>query len=186
MTNRIEIPISKTKSALPILFLLILGVSGVFAFLSPESFVSNVSKYNNPDSIRTIGIAAAGISLVLAIVFIRKLFTKKMGFTIDKSGITDISNASYTGLVEWNDITKVEGKKVGPIKLIILHTDNPEKYINKAKKTSIRQMRKNLSFYGSPLLIVSSRLKIKYDDLVVLITNEFEKSKRTTTQNKTH
>ncbi len=100
-----------------------------------------------------------------------------MGFTIDKSGITDISNASYTGLVEWNDITKVEGKKVGPIKLIILHTDNPEKYINKAKKTSIRQMRKNLSFYGSPLLIVSSRLKIKYDELVVQITNEFERFK---------
>lgn len=127
-----------------------------------------------------MGIVGGVIGLLLSILTTRKWFTRKIGFIIDKSGITDISNASYTDLIEWNDITKVEGKKIGPIKSIILHTNNPEKYINKAKKTSVRQMRKNVGFFGSPILIVSSRLKIKYGDLVKLITSEFEKAKRTT------
>jgi len=181
MTNRIEIPLSKTKTALLLIVPLFLLISGFLVFLWPESFISPTS--NDLGKIRFQGIAGGVVGLLLSILIIRKWLTKKIGFTIDKSGITDISNASYTGLVEWNDITKIERKKVGPIKLIILHTNNPEKYINKAKKTSIRQMRKNLHFYGSPILIVSSRLKIKYDDLVVQITNEFEKSKSATTQN---
>ena len=179
MNNRIEIPLSKTKTAFLLTVPLILIISGAIVILWPESFISPT--FNDVEKIRLLGIAGGVIGLFLSILIIRKWLSKKTGFIIDKSGITDISNASYTGLVEWNDITKIEGKKVGPIKFIILHTNNPEKYINKAKKTSIRQMRKNLHFYGSPLLIVSSRLKIKYDELVVQITNEFEKSKRTTT-----
>ena len=186
MSSKIEIPLSKTKAALPIIFLLVLGVLGVFAFLSPELFVSKVSKYNSPDSIRAIGIADAGISLVLAIVFIRNFFTKKMGLIIDKDGITDISNATYPGLIDWNDITGIKKVKNGPIKSIVLLTDKPEKYINKAKKMSRPAMGKAYRFHGSPILLVSSRLKIKYDDLVDLITNEFENTKRTTTQNKPH
>ena len=184
MTNRIEIPISKSKVALLLIFPLILLISSPFIILWPESFTSPTA--NDLDKMRFIGIVDGVAGLFLSLLVIRKWLTKKTGFTIDESGITDVSNASYTGLVEWNDITKVEGKKVGPIQLIILHTDKPEKYINKAKKTSINQMRKNLSFYGSPLLIVPTRLKIKYDDLVVLITNEFEKKKRETMHNRTH
>ncbi|PKP02339.1 MAG: hypothetical protein CVU11_12180 [Bacteroidetes bacterium HGW-Bacteroidetes-6] len=184
MNNRIKIPLSKTKTALLLIVPIFLLISGFLAILQPESFIS--PSFNDLGKIKLLGIAGGVVGLLLLILIIRKWLTRKTGFTIDKSGITDISNASYTGLVEWNDITKVEAKKVGPIKLIILHVNNPEKYINKAKKTSIRQMRKNLHFYGSPILIVSSRLKIKYDDLAALITNEFEKSKSATTQNKTH
>jgi hypothetical protein len=163
---------------------LIALILGPLIYLSPESFFSQSSSDFGKTGLN--GLAAGITGLILSILVIRKWLSKKTGFIIDESGITDISNASYTGLVEWNDITKIEGKKVGPIKLIILHTENPEKYINKAKKTAIRQMRKNLHFYGSPVLIVSTRLKTKYDDLLVLIKNEFEKSKRATTQNKTH
>lgn len=184
MTNIIEIPINKTKTALLLIVPLIALIFGPLLYLSPESFISQSSTVF--EKTRLSGIVAGVAGLILSILVIRKWLSKKTGLTIDKSGITDISNASYTGLVEWKDITKIEGKKVGPIKLIILHTDNPEKYINKAKKISIQQMRKNLHFYSSPLLIVSTRLKIKYDNLLVLIKNEFEKSKRATTENKTH
>ena len=178
MTNRIEIPLSKSKTTLLLLVTLMLLIAGAVAFLSPESLLS--PKNNEVGKIKFLGMACATVGLLLSIFIIKKWLTQKTGFTIDQAGITDISNASYTGLVEWNDITKIEGKKVGPIKLIIIHTNNPEKYINKAKKIAIRQMRKNLSFYGSPILIVSSRLKIKYDELLVQLTNEFEKSKSAT------
>lgn len=178
-STKIEIPFSKTKSALPIIFLLILGVCGVFAFLSPDSFVSKVSKFNKPDSIRILGIAVAGIAIVLTIVFARKWFSKKVGLMIDKDGITDISNATYTDLVEWNDITGIKKVKSGPIKAIVLLTDKPEKYITKAKKTARSSMQKNQRFHGSPIALVSSRLKIKQDDLADLISSEFEKAKHT-------
>jgi hypothetical protein len=178
MNTKIEIPFSRLKAALPIIFLLIISFTGLLAFLSPETLIANTNE--NTDRIGIIGLATAGITLVLAIVFVFKWLTKKTGLIIDHNGITDISNASYTGLVEWNDITKIEGKKVGPIKLIILHTNNPEKYINQAKKTAIRQLRKNLSFYGSPLLIVSSRLNIKYEELFDTMTKAFNNSKNAT------
>ena len=183
MSTKIEIPFSKTKTAIPIIFLLFLGVSGVVVFLYPELFVS---KNINPDSIRIKGIASAGISLVLSVIFIKKWFTNKMGLIIDKDGITDISNGTYTELIEWNDITGIKKVKNGPIKAIVLLTDKPEKYINKAKKMIRPAMGKTYKLHGSPIMLVSSRLKIKYDSLVELITSEFEKAKHTTTQNKTH
>lgn len=174
MTNRIEIPINKSKTLLLLIVPLIALVFGSLIYLSPETFFSPSSE--DIEKTRLTGMVAAVVGLILSILIIKKWLGKKTGLILDKSGITDISNASYTGLIEWSDITKIEGKKVGPIKLIILHTGNPEKYINKAKKTSIRQMRKNIQFYNSPFLIVATRLKIKHDDLLVLINNEFEKS----------
>ncbi len=177
MNTKIEIPLSKTKSALPILFLLILGISGLFAFLWPELF-TKASKY---ESTRMLGIANVAISLGLMIPFTRKLFTKKAGLIIDKDGITDNSNGTYTGLIEWNDITGVKTVRNGFLKTVVVLTNKPEKYINKAKKIVQPAMGKALRLHGSPLLIVSSRLKIKHDDLHKLITGEFEKVKRTTT-----
>ncbi len=175
MTNKTEIPINKSKTALLLILPLLALIFGPLIYFSPETFFSE-----SPDDLEKTRLSAmvVGIAgLILTIMIVRKWLSQKTGLTIDASGITDISNASYTGLIEWTDITSIEGKKVGPIKLIILHTNQPEKYINKAKKMAIRQMKKNLQFYNSPLLIVSSRLKMNYDDLLELIRTEFEKSK---------
>ena len=182
MADRIEIPINKVKTALLLIVPLIALILGPLMYISPESLISQSS--NDFEKTRLFGIAVGVVGLILSILVIRKWLGKKTGFIINESGIMDISNASYTGLVEWKDITKVEGKKVGPLKVIILHVRNPNEYIGKAKKVAIRQLRKNLGFYGSPILIVSSRLKINYDDLLVLIMNEFEKSKHTTNTTK--
>lgn len=175
MTDQITIPFNKTKTALLLIVPLFLLISGIVAILSPASLASTTS--DDLEKIKLLGMAGGAIGLLLSILTIRKWLIQKTGFTIDQSGITDLSNASYTGLVEWKDITKIEEKKVGPIKLIILHTNNPQKYINQAKKTAVRQMKKNQGFYGSPLLIVSSRLKISYENLATLLKKEFEKSK---------
>ncbi len=184
METRIEIPVSKTKTALLLIVPLCILILGPIIFLRPESFIT--STFNDIEKIKVLGIVGGVVGLLLLTLILKKWLTKKTGFIIDKTGVTDLTNASYPGLIEWKDIKNVEGKKVGPIKLIILHIENPEKYINKAKKTSIRQMKKNLNIYGSPLLIVSSRLKIKSDDLIMQITNEFQKSKGHTSNNKTN
>ncbi len=182
MSTKIEIPVSKVKTALPLIILLTLLISGLYATQYPEQLVTKTSKYNSPDSIRTIGFIAAGIGFFLMILVGRKLFSKKPGLIIDENGITDISNATYPELVEWNDITGVKKVKNGPIKSVVVMVDKPEKYINKGKKVMRPHMSKAFKFHGSPILIAPSRLKIKYDDLVDLITTEFEKMNRATSQ----
>ena len=132
MTNRIEIPINKTKVVLLLIVPLIALILGPLIYLSPESFISESS--NDFEKTRILGMAAGVVGLILSVLVIRKWLSKKTGLTIDESGITDISNASYNGLVEWTDIRKVEGKKVGPIKLIILHTDKPKNILIRLKK----------------------------------------------------
>ena len=56
-------------------------------------------------------------------------------------------------------------------------TDKPEKYINQAKATMRSSMSKAYKFQGSPLLVVSNRLKISHDELADVIKSEFEKNK---------
>lgn len=175
MSNRVEIPINKLKTALLLIVPLIALIFGPLLFFLPELFTSQSEPII--EKTRYMGLAAGIVGLILLILIVRKWLSKKTGLIIDDSGIADYSNASYTDITEWSDIIKIEGKKVGPLKLIIVHVSNPEKYLNNAKKSAVRQMRKNLQFYNSPLLLVSTRLKIKYDDLLVQIQNEFEKIK---------
>lgn len=176
MNPRIEIPISKTKTAMLLIAPIALLALSAFALLSPESL--SAPNVNDIGKIKLLGITGGAIGLFLSLVVIKKWLSQQAGLIIDASGITDHSNASYTGLMEWQDITKIEGKKVGPLKIIILHTHNPEKYIDQAKKTSGHQLRKNLKFYGSPLLIVSSRLQTTYDELLGQVHTAFAKAKQ--------
>ncbi|WP_373400696.1 STM3941 family protein [Algoriphagus halophilus] len=99
--------------------------------------------------------------------------------TIDQDGITDNSNATSVGLIEWGDITDIGTVQVASTKILMLETDKPDKYIEQAKNgISKRAMKANHKMYGSPLSIISNSLKIKYDDLEKLIREEFEKRKK--------
>ena len=175
MNDKIEIPLSKVKAAIPIIFLLFLATIGFIGYFSPESLFSNMDE--NSDKFGIFTLIAAIVMLALATVHAIKWFRKKTGLVIDEQGITDHSNATYPGLVEWNDITGIKQVKNGPLKSIVLITAKPEKYINQAKKAMRPSMNKALKFHGSPILIVSNRLKISYDELYATISGEFEKVK---------
>ena len=177
MSNKVEIPFSKTKTLIPIILLLVIAVSAIVAIISPETFITKTSKYNTPETIRTIAIAAAAIGLGLSIPLAIKWFRNKVGLLIDENGITDFSNATYPELIDWKGITGIKKSKNGPIKSIVLLTNKPEKYINQAKKMMYTSMMKVYKFHGSPLMIVSSRLKISYEELLEIISTEFEKAK---------
>lgn len=179
MSTKIEIPRSKTKSALPILFLLFISGLSFHAYISPESY-----DQEKIESMKIISMATAIVTLVFALVLSKKLLSKKPGLLIDEFGITDYSNATYTELIEWSDITGIKTVKNGPIKSIILMTDKPDKYLDKVKKTTRYSMSKVQRIHGTPFMLVTSRLNIKYEDMVSLITDEFEKAKQATGPNK--
>lgn len=173
MSDRIEIALSKGKLICFISAGVVFVFVGYLGAVNPEDFVSPI--FRNPEVIRFSGIA--GVCFFgFGIAFIaRKLFDNKPGLIIDEYGITDNTNATSMGLIEWNDITMVEKKQVLSSKFLILHTNNPKKYMKRAKNfISKRAVEMNYKIYGSPISITSNSLKINFKDLETLIDREFK------------
>ncbi len=176
MNEKIEIPLSKMKIILLVIGALVFVVLGVLLIMEPATFVT--SRFKNESMIRIIGIASVSFFGIGLFFIARKLFDNKVGLILDSNGIIDNSNAANVGLIEWQDITGVEVLQIASTKILILLTDKPDKYIDRVKnKMAKRVMKTNYYSYGSPLSIVSTSLKIKFNDLEKLIVTEFEKRK---------
>lgn len=176
MYFKTEISLNKTK-ILGLLFGAIVFMAlGVLFINEPETFVSPIMR--NPEIIRISGISSVVFFGLCFVVIARKLFDNKPGLIIDQYGITNNTNATDIGLIEWADIIEVEKKHVMSNKFLILYVKQPEKYIDRAKNLIVKQaIKMNNKTYGSPITIVSSSLKIDFDDLEMLINAELEKRK---------
>lgn len=151
-------------------------IAGVLFVLYPETFLS--TRYRNSTFIFVAGIAAIAFFGLCGIYGVIKLFDKKVGLKINNDGITDNSNATSVGLIEWKDIKGFETLDIASTKILIVKTDKPEKYINRATNPiSKRAMQANFKMYDSPLSIISNSLEIKFDDLKELIISEFKRRK---------
>ena len=176
MINKIEIPFNKTKASLLFIFPIFLIVTSLICYMNPDWFVSNI--YSDPARIKMIGVLGTILGVIVFFMMYKMWMTKKVGLLIDSKGITNYSNSAYKGLIEWNDIVGFKRLKAGPIKGIAVLIKDPNKYINKAKKMSIKSMRQANHHHGSPLIIVSSMLKVKLDKLNSILQSEFEKIKK--------
>jgi hypothetical protein len=184
MNNRIEIPLSKNKIYLLLLGVIIFLIAGFWMFIEPENagrFYNPMLKrflYLNSETIQIIGIVGIVFFGAVGIYGIRKLFDKKAGLIIDKNGITDTSNATSIGLIEWNDILRIRTKEVMSTKFLLIDIENPEKYIKKAKSgIQAKLMKVNLNMYKTPLSITSNTLKYDFGELEELIKKELKRNK---------
>ncbi len=184
MNNRIEIPLSKKKIILLLLASIGFIAGGIWMVVNPE----NVERYFNPitkrffylnsESIQIIGIVGVLFFGAAAIYGIKKLFDKKIGLILDSSGITDNSNATSIGLIEWNDISDIRTKQVMSTKFLLIDIVNPEKYIGKAKNgIQSRLMKANMNMYETPLSISANTLNYDFGELEKLIQTEYKKNK---------
>ncbi|MES2726762.1 MAG: STM3941 family protein [Bacteroidota bacterium] len=176
MSDRIVIELSKKK----IVLLLIAGVAfvifGCLGAISPDTFVSPL--FRSPEFIRISGVAAVTFFGIGTLFIARKLFDSKPGLIIDQNGITDNSNAIGIGLIEWQDITRIQRIEIVSTKILILHINKPEKYIERAKSYIVKKaMLTNQKMYGSPISITSNSLKISFEDLETLLKQELKKNK---------
>ena len=153
-------------------------------FVEPENarrFYNPMLKrflYLNSETIQIIGIVGIVFFGAIGIYGIRKLFDKKAGLIIDKNGITDNSNATSIGLIEWNDILRIRTKEVMSTKFLLIDIENPEKYIKKAKnRIQAKLMKVNLNMYETPLSITSNTLKYDFGELEELIKTELKRNK---------
>lgn len=159
MNYIIEIPLSKKKSVIALIAAVFFVIVGYLGAVKPEDFVSPLFK--SPEIIGISGMAGVCFFGLSVIVITWKLFDNKPGLIIDKNGITDNTNATSIGLIEWDDITGIEVQQVVSTKFLILHTNNPDKYIKRAKNYFLRRaMEMNIKTYGSPISVTSNSLKI--------------------------
>jgi len=173
MNGKIEIQLSKKKLILFLIAGVVFVIVGYLGAVKPEDFVSPI--FRSPEVIRISGIAGV-LFFGVGIIFIGwKLFDNKPGLIIDEFGITNNTNATSMGLIEWNDITGIEKKQVMSTRFLLLHVNNPEKYIQRAKNIiSKRAIEMNFKTYGTPISITSNSLKINFEELETLITREFK------------
>ncbi|MBJ2176473.1 hypothetical protein JBL43_19640 [Aureibaculum sp. A20] len=179
MKEKIEIPLSKTKIYLIITGSLLFVAAGIWLLFNTNLYVDFPLKlFRNPMIIKGAGILSILFFGTIGILQIKKLSDKEPGLIIDSSGITDNSNATSVGLIEWNDISDITTKQVMSTKFLLITVTNPEKYIEKAKSgIKAKLMRTNMKMYGTPLSITSNTLKYDFDELEKLILTEFKRNK---------
>ncbi len=177
MEGKIEIQLSKLKIGLLFIGALIFVILGIQFAINPEEWLSLRSK--SPEFVRIMGLISVVFFGICGIFIGRKLFDKKIGLTIDERGITDNTNATSIGLIEWEDIMGVDKVEIASSKILIIKTDKPDKYIQRAKNgISKRAMKANNKMYGSPISIISSSLKMKFNELENLIKSELKRRKK--------
>ncbi|MDE3744149.1 STM3941 family protein [Maribacter polysaccharolyticus] len=178
MTEQIEIPIGKKKISLLLFGSLLFVAGGIWMALEPEKFVQNIFRINNPDTIRIWGIAGIVFFGLTGIYGIIKLSDKKAGLIIDSDGITDNTNATSIGLIEWTDITGIRTEQIMSTKFLLIDIENPEKYLKKAKnELRTKLMKANLNSYGTLISITSNTLEYNFEEMEKLIRSEFNKNK---------
>ena len=132
MNEKIIIPLSKAKIIISLIGTAVFVTLGILFILNPATFISPAHK--NSIFIQIAGMAAVLFFGVCFLFVAKKLFNNEAGLIIDNDGITDNSNATSIGLIEWQDIVDIQVLEIASTKIIIPITDKPQKYIGKAKK----------------------------------------------------
>jgi len=167
-SEKIVIPLSKTK--------LLLGIVGSFLFVILGNWLivnaEVVSSTFSNGTIMGMGLLCVFFFTGTAIIGLIKIFSKKTGLQIDEHGITDNSNASSLGLIEWQDIISFRIEQVMSSKFIIIDIQNQEKYLDRVPNWKKRLLKANIIKYSSPVTITSNTLKIDSQELIQLLNQK--------------
>ena len=168
----IEIPLSKTK--------LFFGICGSIFFVGLGIFLIKVVAAQqtmiNSTIMKGLGILSIIFFGATGIYGIRKITQRKIGLTIDETGITDNSSAVSLGLIEWQDITSVRTVKVMSTNFLLIDTVRPKKYLVRCNEMKLRLVKANMEMYGTPITISSNTLKISFNELEKVVQSAYEKS----------
>lgn len=169
--NKIEIPLSKTKTFILLVGALTFAIIATLFIINPDNFISPIIR--NTLIIRIVGVAGVIFFGVAGIYGTSKLFDNRIGLTVDENGIIDNTNASSVGLIKWSDITAIKTQQVASTKFLLIYTSNPDYYLKKVRGFKRKLMQGNNKKYGTPLSITSNTLKYNFDDLERLLNNRF-------------
>ena len=177
MTDPIEIPLSKKK-----LLLMLAGSVGFiligFWFIIDPPKISN-PYFGDPTLLLLLGIVSILFFGICAVYIARKLPDNKAGLIIDSSGLIDNSSGVSAGRILWSDIQDISVIEIHRQKLIMLQVKNPQDYIDRQKSRFKRKMMQmNFNMYGTPLSITSNSLKIEFNELINILHDQFQVSRK--------
>ena len=177
MTGPIEIPLSKKK-----LLLMLAGSVGFiligFRFIIDPPKISN-PYFGDPTLLLLLGIVSILFFGICAVYIARKLPDNKAGLIIDSSGLIDNSSGVSAGRILWSDIQDISVIEIHRQKLIMLQVKNPQDYIDRQKSRFKRKMMQmNFNMYGTPLSITSNSLKIEFNELINILHDQFQVSRK--------
>jgi hypothetical protein len=180
-TDSIEIPLSKVKLTKLLLASIVFSIIGLWIAISKPD-ISNA--FLNNDVIKNIVAYGSMLMGLFGIYFFtKKLFDKRPGIVIDAQGITDNAGAMSVGLILWNDISDIKERIIqvslfSKQSFVVIILKHPETYISKQTNAIKRKiMSSNLNGYGSPINITSNGLKIKHNELLLLMKENLKKYK---------
>jgi len=107
-----------------------------------------------------------------------KAFDQKPGLVINEKGITDNSNFTSVGLIEWSQIKGIRMAQVMSNRFVLIDVVNPEKYLQESSKFKASLMKSNLKIYGTPITITSNSLRCNFNELEKLLQEALSKYER--------
>lgn len=173
MQNIIEIPLNKGRFALLLVGSIIFFIVSIWLF----NLAENQEDYA-PSLIKGIGMIGFVFSGFSGLIFMKKLFDKEAGLTINHQGIIENTNGLSVRLIEWKDITGFETRQIHGEKLILVMVKKPQKYIDKASNNAQKRLlRLNTKEYGTPISITANSLKMDFEELLNLLQSKQPKRK---------
>ncbi len=158
-----KVGINRIKAVMALIGTLVLISLGVFIVISPESFPRGGDNELVKRIFGGFAIMFFGVCLLNLIKF---GFFGKRGLLLNNRGIFDNSNPNSLGWIEWEDITKIEEVKVVLTSILLVYTNNPQKYIERGKSAAKRKILEiNYRKYGTPLSITAGVLNTNTDQL---------------------
>ena len=164
VTAQHVIPLSKTKLIFLTFAAVCLVAVGVWLYMNADQFPEK-----SPLFAKLVGVAGVIFSGAGAAYGFLKLFDSAPGLIVDSKGIFDNSSGISAGLIPWTDIT---GFKVGSIqrqRFLSIEVRNPDKYIQRASGLKRLLVSLNARYFGGPIHISSTSLKISFDQLLRIV-----------------
>tara|TARA_R110000737_G_scaffold224336_3_gene239341 strand:+ start:19848 stop:20306 length:459 start_codon:yes stop_codon:yes gene_type:complete len=131
----------------------------------------------NPFLVKLIGSASILFFGVIIYIASKQLFNPELGISLDEDGMNDHSNGMAVGMINWANITSIETNKFLWMKSLVIHTDNPEKYLGEASGLKLRVLAGNLNRTKTPIVISTRNLKMKHSEFKQLVEDFWSVSK---------
>ena len=161
-----QIPLNKSRYFIAIIISIIFITIASIGLSSPRTY----STFGLSErSIVVYGGTILVIFIFLLIFIIYKMGKHKFGLIINNDGIQDnLAGVNY-GLIKWEDIEGFGFKTHVMNKFIVVFLKDEDELYIKVKGFKKTNLKFNKDTFGSPLVIGTTMLKIKYADLELLI-----------------
>lgn len=172
-TAPISIPFSKSKTIVLFIGALAFVAVGCWLLFCHPDFENTL--FANSWVTKTTGLVSLIFFGIAGYFCIRNLMANGPGLTMDDTGIEDFSTAASATKIYWKDVEAIEVLTIKSQRLIMFKVINPQEYIDgQPSRVKRKMLELNYKWYGAPVGISANGLRISFEELLQLVTEEFK------------